>query len=93
MSLVGPRPEVERFVSLFPEDYQEILSVRPGLTDYAAIEYCDEEAILEKSDEPEKAYIEKVLPEKIRLYHKYLQDMSLQTDLLLIARTIAAIVR
>lgn len=93
MSLVGPRPEVERYVRMFPEAYQRILSVRPGITDFAAIEYRDEERILAGSGDPERAYVEQVLPAKIALYDKYLAERSLWTDLSLVARTILAVLR
>jgi lipopolysaccharide/colanic/teichoic acid biosynthesis glycosyltransferase len=93
MSLVGPRPEVERYVRRFPEAYARILEVRPGLTDYAALEYRDEEATLGASPDPEAAYTEIVLPAKIALYHRYLDEMSLGTDLTLVLRTLAALMR
>jgi lipopolysaccharide/colanic/teichoic acid biosynthesis glycosyltransferase len=93
MSLVGPRPEVDRYVRLFPEAYARILGVRPGLTDYAALEYRDEEATLGASPDPEAAYTETVLPKKIALYHRYLDEMSLRTDLSLVLRTLAALLR
>jgi lipopolysaccharide/colanic/teichoic acid biosynthesis glycosyltransferase len=93
MSLVGPRPEVRRYVEAFREDYARILEVRPGITDFAAIEYRDEEAILARSANPERAYVEEVLPAKIRLYYKYLERRSFSTDLVLIFRTLGAIIR
>ena len=93
MSLVGPRPEVPRFVARFPEDYARILSVRPGLTDLAALEFRDEEALLAGAREPELAYVEAVLPAKLRLYHRYLDERSLATDVSLIARTLGALLR
>jgi lipopolysaccharide/colanic/teichoic acid biosynthesis glycosyltransferase len=93
MSLVGPRPEVRKFVELFRADYARILSVRPGITDYAAVDYRDEEALLAGSPDPEAAYAEIVLPAKIKLYHRYLDDMSLKTDVALILRTLAALIR
>lgn len=93
MSLVGPRPEVERYVRMFPEAYQRILSVRPGITDFAAIEYRDEERILAASGDPERAYVEQVLPAKIALYDRYLAERSLWTDLSLLAKTILAVLR
>jgi lipopolysaccharide/colanic/teichoic acid biosynthesis glycosyltransferase len=93
MSIVGPRPEVRRYVERFESDYARILRVRPGLTDYAAIEFRDEEAILASAADPERAYIETVLPEKIRLYDEYLKHMSLATDLNVVARTLIAVVR
>lgn len=93
MSLVGPRPEMRKFVDLFRADYARILSVRPGITDYAAIDYRDEEAVLATSKDPEAAYTKVVLPAKIELYHRYLDHMSLMTDVALILRTLAALFR
>jgi lipopolysaccharide/colanic/teichoic acid biosynthesis glycosyltransferase len=93
MSLVGPRPEVYKYAKEYKEDYDEILKVKPGITDYAALEYIDEEKILESSDDTERAYLEKVLPEKIKYYKKYLRDISFFTDLKLIIRTIIRIIR
>jgi lipopolysaccharide/colanic/teichoic acid biosynthesis glycosyltransferase len=88
MSLVGPRPEVERYVQMFRSDYAEILRVRPGITDYAAIEYRDEEAILASYEDHEKAYREEILPAKIRLYRKYLENISFSTDLRILLSTV-----
>lgn len=93
MSLVGPRPEVARYVERFRADYEDILAVRPGITDFAAIEYRDEEAILARASDPERAYIEEVLPSKIRLYRRYLAEQSFMTDLRLILRTLSAVVK
>jgi len=93
MSLVGPRPEVERYVRLFPEAYERILTVRPGLTDFAALEYRDEQATLQASPDPESVYTAVVLPAKIELYHLYLDEMSLGTDVVLVLRTIAVLLR
>lgn len=93
MSLVGPRPEVARFVERFPADYARILRVRPGLTDFAALESLDEEAVLAASPDPEAAYVERVLPAKIAQYHRYLERMSLRTDVAILARTAAALLR
>jgi lipopolysaccharide/colanic/teichoic acid biosynthesis glycosyltransferase len=93
MSLVGPRPEVQRYVDLFPAEYAEILRVRPGITDLAAIEYRDEERLLAASADPESEYRSVVLPAKIALYRKYLAERSFATDLRILARTIAAVLR
>jgi lipopolysaccharide/colanic/teichoic acid biosynthesis glycosyltransferase len=93
MSLVGPRPEVERYVRLFPEAYTRILAIRPGLTDFAALAYRDEETLLQASPDPEAAYTTSVLPAKITLYQRYLDEMSLRTDLALVLRTLAACLR
>jgi lipopolysaccharide/colanic/teichoic acid biosynthesis glycosyltransferase len=89
MSLVGPRPEVRRYADLFPADYASILAVRPGITDFAAVEYRDEERLLARARDPEATYVQVVLPAKIRLYHRYLAEMSMQTDVRLLVRTLA----
>jgi len=91
MSIVGPRPEVPRYVESFPEDYKEILKIRPGITDYAAIEFRDEEAVLSKYKNPEEGYLNDVLPEKIRLYKKYTRDINLGNDLRLVFLTLRKI--
>jgi lipopolysaccharide/colanic/teichoic acid biosynthesis glycosyltransferase len=93
MSIVGPRPEVRRYVDLYPEDYRHILAVRPGITDYAALEYRNEEAVLAGYPDPDAAYIDVVLPAKIALYHRYLKEMSLRTDLTLILRTLGKLIQ
>ncbi len=92
MSLVGPRPEVPRYMAMYPEKAREvILSVRPGITDLASIEFKDENDILSESRDPERDYIEKILPQKIYLYQKYVSERSLLFDLTLIFKTIRAI--
>ena len=91
MSLVGPRPEVIKFVKEKKEEYVKILSVRPGITDNAAIAYRDEETIMNQYENKEKAYIEIVLPEKIKLYNEYLQNISLINDIKLILKTLKVI--
>ncbi|WP_305037315.1 sugar transferase [Anaeromyxobacter sp. SG66] len=92
MSLVGPRPEVARYVSMFSRDYEEILKVPPGITDPAAVEYRDEERLLAASADPEAQYSQVVLPAKIALYRRYLAERSLWTDLKIIGRTFAALI-
>jgi len=91
MSLVGPRPEVPKYVELFRKDYEVVLSVRPGITDYAAIEYRDEESVLKAFADPEKGYTEKVLPEKIVLYRRYIAEMGVWIDLNIILKTLGKI--
>lgn len=91
MSLVGPRPEVIKFVKEKKEEYAKILSVRPGITDNAAIAYRDEETIMNQYENKEKAYMEIVLPEKIKLYNEYLQNISLINDIKLILKTLKVI--
>jgi len=77
MSIVGPRPEVEKYVEMFKDDYKVILQVKPGITDYATIEFRDEEDVLKKFQNPEDGYIKEVLPKKIELYKKYIKDKGL----------------
>jgi lipopolysaccharide/colanic/teichoic acid biosynthesis glycosyltransferase len=79
-------------VDIFPLEYSRILAVRPGLTDFAAIEYRDEEGLLALSVDPELAYVEEILPAKIQLYFKYLDHLSLRTDLSLIGKTVRAVI-
>jgi lipopolysaccharide/colanic/teichoic acid biosynthesis glycosyltransferase len=93
MSLVGPRPEVPRYVQMFRDDYRELLRVRPGITDLASVKYRDESEILGQSPDPEAAYVNEVLPDKIALAKEYLAHRSLLYDLGLIARTAWKIVR
>jgi lipopolysaccharide/colanic/teichoic acid biosynthesis glycosyltransferase len=93
MSLVGPRPEVPRYVELFRGDYVEILEARPGITDLASIKYRDESEILGRAADPEKEYIERILPEKIRLAKEYVRNASLWLDLEIIAKTIYVVGR
>lgn len=92
MSLVGPRPEVPKYVAAFPEEWAAVLSVRPGITDFAAIEFVDEESALAKSADPERAYLDEVLPKKLALYRMYIEQQSLGTDLSLIFSTLRRIV-
>jgi len=93
MSIVGPRPEVQMYVDMFTEEEKAILSVRPGITDWASIWNPDEGAILAGSPDPEKAYMEKIRPEKIRLQLKYVRERSLWNDLKIIAQTLITIVK
>jgi lipopolysaccharide/colanic/teichoic acid biosynthesis glycosyltransferase len=93
MSIVGPRPEVYKYAILVKEDYDEILKVRPGITDYASIQFRDEELILENEVDKEEAYIRKILPERVKLYKQYIVDSSLWTDIRIILNTILVIIR
>jgi lipopolysaccharide/colanic/teichoic acid biosynthesis glycosyltransferase len=92
MSLVGPRPEVPRYVELFRPDYEHILKVRPGLTDLASLKYSDEASILGQSANPEGDYVARLLPDKIRLAKEYIQRSSLLFDVKLIVETIIKLV-
>ncbi len=78
MSLVGPRPEVRKYVNLYTPEQLKVLSVRPGITDYASIQYVDENALLGASIDPEKVYIEEVLPNKIQLNMKYIENQGIK---------------
>lgn len=94
MSLVGPRPEVPRYVAHYPADLRDkVLSMRPGITDIASIEYRDESAVLARASDPEQAYLREVLPHKLMLAARYVDRSSLALDVWLILRTIGAIVR
>jgi len=88
MSLVGPRPEVKKYVMLKKDDYKKILSIRPGITDLAAIEFRDEEEILAQYEDKEKTYIEIILPKKIELYNKYINNISFKNDINIILKTL-----
>jgi lipopolysaccharide/colanic/teichoic acid biosynthesis glycosyltransferase len=89
MSLVGPRPEVPRYVSLYPSEVRDlVLSVRPGITDTASIAYRDESEILRRSADPERTYVEQVLPAKLELSQRYVREHSFAGDLAIIGRSI-----
>jgi lipopolysaccharide/colanic/teichoic acid biosynthesis glycosyltransferase len=92
MSLVGPRPEVRKYVELFRDDYRDILRVRPGITDLASLYYRDEAAILGRADDPEREYATRVLPEKIKLARQYLARPSFWSDIGIILRTLIGLV-
>ena len=91
MSLVGPRPEVRKYVNLYNETQKKVLTVQPGITDYASIEYSNENEILGKASDPEKTYIEEIMPAKLKLNLKYMEEKGLVTDITIIFRTIAKI--
>jgi len=88
MSFVGPRPEVRQFIDLLDKDQLEMLSVRPGLTDFASLKYVNESEILRESDDPERKYIEDILPEKVRLGIDYIKKSNLYLDIKLVFMTI-----
>ncbi|EIF2086634.1 sugar transferase [Clostridium perfringens] len=92
MSFVGPRPEVKKYVKFYEEEYDEILKIKPGITDLASIEYIDENTIISKYSDPEKIYIEEVLPKKLMLNKRYIEEMSIKNDILLILKTIKKII-
>jgi lipopolysaccharide/colanic/teichoic acid biosynthesis glycosyltransferase len=92
MSLVGPRPEVPRYVALYPAALRDkVLSVRPGITDPASIEYRDESALLARATDPERVYIEQIMPAKLRCAASYVDRMSLANDVRLIGATLRSL--
>jgi lipopolysaccharide/colanic/teichoic acid biosynthesis glycosyltransferase len=93
MSLVGPRPEVRKYVELFREDYEDILKVLPGITDLASLTYRYEAELLGRSENPEAEYVKRVLPAKIRLAKEYIRKSSLRFDVTLIFKTLLALFR
>jgi lipopolysaccharide/colanic/teichoic acid biosynthesis glycosyltransferase len=93
MSFVGPRPEVPFYVNMFTEQEKKILDVRPGITDWASLWDSDEGAILAGSSDPEKTYMEKIRPEKIRLQLKYVQERSFFIDMKIIFQTFIKIIK
>jgi len=78
MSLVGPRPELRKYVDLYTSEQRKVLNVRPGITDYASIKYVDENMILDLASDPEKVYIKKIIPNKIALNMSYIKDQSMK---------------
>ena len=88
MSLVGPRPEVRKYVELYNEQQLMVLSIKPGITDYASIEYSNENEVLAKSDNPEKTYIDEVMPHKLELNMKFISNASITNYLRIIFLTI-----
>jgi lipopolysaccharide/colanic/teichoic acid biosynthesis glycosyltransferase len=92
MSLVGPRPEVRKYVDMYSPEQLRVLEVQPGITDYASIEYSNENELLAKSADPEKSYIEEIMPAKLTLNMKYIEEKSLATDLKIIFKTVLKII-
>jgi lipopolysaccharide/colanic/teichoic acid biosynthesis glycosyltransferase len=94
MSLVGPRPEVPRYVALYPADLREVvLSVRPGITDPASVSFRNESELLAQAADPEREYVEVVMPAKLRLAADYVRRASLATDVRLIVATLGVLRR
>ena len=92
LSVVGPRPEVPKYVNMYSKEQLKVLEALPGLTDYASIEYLNEQAVLGAAEDPEKAYIEEVMPAKLRLNLKYIHERSFWLDIKLIFKTIGKII-
>lgn len=93
MSLVGPRPEVRRYVEEYNSQQKTVLNVKPGITDYASISFVDENDILAASDDPEKSYIEEVMPEKLKLNQKFIENPSFGNYVKVIFLTGSKIIR
>lgn len=92
MSLVGPRPEVRKYVEMYNEEQKRVLEVKPGITDYASLEYINENELLAKSENPEQTYINEIMPAKLKLNMRYIEETGLLTDLTIITRTVQKIV-
>ncbi len=93
MSIVGPRPEVKEYVDLYNEDQRQILKVKPGITDFASLEFFNENELLGNSNDPKKTYIEEIMPAKIELNKKYIQNPGLGTDIKIMWRTFIKIIQ
>ena len=93
MSFVGPRPEVKKYTDLYNENQRLVLSVKPGITDYASIKYRNENDLLAQSSDPEKLYIEEIMPEKLNLNLKYINDNNVFKDIKIIINTFYTIVK
>lgn len=91
MSFVGPRPEVRKYVDLYNDEQRKVLNVHPGITDLASIEYRNENEILSKQSEPEKYYIDVIMPAKLSINLKYIENRSLFKDINVILKTLKAI--
>ena len=93
MSLVGPRPEVRRYVDMYTPGQRQVLSLKPGITDYASIEYSNENELLGNTENPEDVYINEIMPAKLNLNLKYIAEQGILTDLKIIVNTIKKIVK
>ena len=93
MSFVGPRPEVPKYVGLYTPYQRQVLLVRPGITDYASIAYRNENDLLEGAQDPERMYIDEIMPAKIELNMKYLHEISPLADIRLILSTVVAVIK
>lgn len=93
MSLVGPRPEVAKYVALYSVEDRMVLEVKPGITDYASIEFRDENQLLNEAKDPEQAYIHDIMPRKLALNKQYIERQSLAVDFGIILKTLLKIIR
>lgn len=93
MSLVGPRPEVRKYVDLYTIEQKKVLTVKPGITDYASIEYSNENELLGGAKDPEQLYIQEIMPAKLKLNLKYIAEKGMITDLKIIVNTLLKILK
>lgn len=93
MSFVGPRPEVPKYVAMYTAEQKEVLKVKPGITDYASIEYSKENELLATAANAEETYVNDIMPAKLRLNMRYINEMSMLTDVKIILKTIGKIFR
>lgn len=93
MSLVGPRPEVRKYVDLYSEEQKQVLTIKPGITDYASVEYIKENELLSKSQNPEQTYIQEIMPAKLALNAKYIKQQGIVVDVKIIFNTIFKILK
>ena len=91
MSLVGPRPEVRKYVDMYNSEQLKVLSIKPGITDYASIKFSNESELLGKTNDPETVYIKEIMPEKLSLNLYYIKHQSFKTDLKIIIDTLKKI--
>ena len=92
MSLVGPRPEVRKYVDLYTDEQLKVLCVKPGITDIASLEYFEENALLGKSSNPEKTYVEDIMPHKLNLNLQYIKHNNIIVDIKLVFKTLFKVV-
>lgn len=88
MSFVGPRPEIRKYVNYYSKEEMQILKIKPGITGYASIKYINETEILEQSEDPEKVYIEEIMPDKIKLNKVYISNNNILIDFIIIIKTL-----
>lgn len=93
MSLVGPRPEVEKYVKLYNDDQKRVLNLTPGITDPASLEYFNESELLAEAEEPEELYIQKIMPDKIKINLNYADKASILSDFSIIIKTISKLIK
>lgn len=93
MSLVGPRPEVKKYTDLYDEEQRKVLTIKPGITDYASLEYFEESDLLKQSNNPELTYIQEIMPAKLKINLKYVSENSIMGDFNIIWKTIKRILK